>query len=61
MITNLLTDLQSLLHKTVATFVETFFGVWVVTDTSTVETAGASGLAAAVVVVKEWLSNKFGS
>ncbi|RMF62083.1 MAG: hypothetical protein D6746_04590 [Bacteroidetes bacterium] len=47
-----LVKLETVLHKTVATFIEAFFATWVITDTSTVKTALVAALAAAIVPVK---------
>ncbi len=61
MLTSALTDLQSALHKSIATFAETFFGIWVITDIDTAETALAAAVAAAVVPVKDWFVGFMGS
>lgn len=58
MLSTLLTDIQSVAHKAVATFIETFFAVWVITDTTTLETAVASAAAAALVPLKDWAVRK---
>ena len=54
MLTTALTDLESAVHKALATFVETFFAVFIITDVSTAETALASAVAAGVVPLKDW-------
>lgn len=43
---------QDAFERAVATFVQAFLSVFVVTDLSTVEVAAASGVAAALAVVK---------
>ena len=43
---------QDTVERAVATFVQAFLSVFVVTDISTVEVAAASGVAAALAVVK---------
>lgn len=57
---SLLLSLESLGHKMLLTFIETFFGVWVVTDVSTMQTAAAAALAASVVPLKDWLVARVG-
>lgn len=54
----LLTDLSHVAHKSLATFIETFFAVFVVTDVSTLETAFAAAVAAGVVPLKDWAARK---
>jgi len=48
-------NLQSLAHRVAATFIETFFAMWVVTDQSTLKIALVGALAASVVPLKEFL------
>lgn len=52
------TELRDVAERAGWTFAETFLGVWVVLDVSTVGAAAAAGLAAAIVPVKEYVKRK---
>tara|TARA_R100000278_G_C5382822_1_gene133144 strand:- start:278 stop:526 length:249 start_codon:yes stop_codon:yes gene_type:complete len=52
--------MKQMIEKSVATFVQAFLSVFVVTDMSSAKTALASAVAAGLSVVKSWASTKVG-
>lgn len=54
------TELLDILERSVWTFLQTFLGIFVISDLATAETAAVAGVAAVLAVVKGFVATKVG-
>lgn len=54
------TELLDILERSVWTFLQTFLGIFVVTDLATAEQAAVAGVAAVLAVIKGFVATKVG-